>query len=113
MVEVNGHTAEFTFFRPQAGRVEVVGDFNGWRRGGQEMTPSGDGYWRARLTLPRGEFRFRYLADGRWFVDFASFGLAPGPFGPDSVVRVREEDHRQQPVAVGHAPATWAEDRSE
>ena len=52
------------------------------------MQRGDDGYWRAQLALPSGEFRFRYCADGAWFTDFAAFGVEPGGFGLDSVIRV-------------------------
>jgi len=40
------------------------------------------------MRLPAGEFKFRYCADGEWFADYAAFGVEPGRFGLDSVVRV-------------------------
>jgi 1,4-alpha-glucan branching enzyme len=86
MVGVEGHEAEFAFFRPGAQQVHLAGDFNQWRDG--PMSRGVDGYWRARLRLPRGRFRFRYRADGHWFTDFAAFGVEPGPFGWNSVVEV-------------------------
>jgi 1,4-alpha-glucan branching enzyme len=33
MVTVKGDWVEFRFYRPQAGSVDVVGDFNGWQEG--------------------------------------------------------------------------------
>jgi len=88
MVGVEGNEAEFCFFRPAARRVDLVGDFNQWREGQAPMARGPDGYWRARLKLPPGRFRFRYRADGTWFTDFAAFGIEPGPGGWNSVVEV-------------------------
>ena len=88
MVTVNGDWAEFRFYRPHARRVHLAGDFNGWRHGELQMSMVGDGYWFARLRLPPGEFKFRYCADGEWYADYASFGVEPGRFGMDSIVRV-------------------------
>ena len=88
MVIVRGNTAEFTFFRPQATKVQLAGDFNGWMGQGYPMERTPEGYWKVRLELPSGDFRFRYCADGEWFADYAAFGLELGPFGLDSVVRV-------------------------
>ena len=42
----------------------------------------------AAINLPPGSYRFRYWADGQWFCDYAAFGVEPGPFGLDSVVRI-------------------------
>jgi len=88
VVDVIDSEAEFSFFRPSAGKVDLVGDFNQWREGQVPMSRGPDGYWRARLKLPRGKFRFRYRADGAWYTDFAAFGIEPGPFGLNSVVFV-------------------------
>lgn len=88
MVTVNGNQAIFDFFRPGAARVWLMGDFNSWRQEELAMSCDKKGHWRAILRLPSGDHRFRYVADGRAFVDFASFGVAPGPFGYDSVVHI-------------------------
>ena len=88
MVTLKDEFVEFRFFRPQATHVELAGDFNDWREGELPMQRTGDGYWLARMRLPAGEFKFRYCADGEWFTDYAAFGVEPGQFGLDSVVRV-------------------------
>ena len=87
MVTLNKDVVEFQFYRPEAQQVHLVGDFNNWQRD-LLMQRGDDGYWRVQLALPAGEFRFRYCADGAWFTDFAAFGVEPGGFGLDSVVRV-------------------------
>ena len=88
MVNVQGNWVEFSFFRPGADGVFVAGDFNNWRERELAMTPDALGYWKARMRLPAGEFKFRYCADGAWYADYAAFGVEPGQFGLDSVVRV-------------------------
>ena len=88
MVSVAGGWVEFTFFRPGASRVHLVGDFNGWREDELPMARAADGHWTTRVRLPAGEFKFRYCADGEWFTDYAAFGVEPGRFGMDSVIRV-------------------------
>ncbi len=88
MVSIKGNTAEFTFYRPQATQVFVAGEFNDWREGELAMSQTDDGTWRARMRLPNGEFKFRYCADGVWYADYAAFGVEPGMFGLDSIVRV-------------------------
>ena len=95
MVSVNGEWAEFRFYRPDAANVYLVGDFNDWRQGQLAMTRRGDGDWVAKVRLSAGEFKFRYCADGQWFTDYAAFGVQPGRFGMDSIVRVV-----QQPLTV-------------
>ena len=88
MVTVKDSMATFRFYRPTARQVYLVGDFNQWRAEVMPMRRGEDGYWQATVRLTPGNFRFRYCADGHWYSDFAAFGLEPGPFGWDSVVRV-------------------------
>jgi 1,4-alpha-glucan branching enzyme len=97
MVTVDGGWVVFSFFRPQARQVHLAGEFNKWRPKELPMLRREGGYWQARLRLPAGEFRFRYCADGEWFADFAAFGVEPGRFGLDSIVRILE------PAAVRQA----------
>ncbi len=104
MVTTNGNRAEFSFYRPQANAVHLAGDFNDWRSAELPMVRSEDGYWQAELRLPAGEFKFRYYADGEWFTDYAAFGLEPGRFGLDSVVRVES-----QPIQVAQVSTRSAE----
>lgn len=107
MVTLNGEWIEFKFFRPSAKQVHLAGDFNNWREGELPMVHLGDGYWTARLRLPAGEFRFRYCADGEWYTDFAAFGVEPGRFGLDSILRVPSRALHMK-TAVVHAPAAAA-----
>ena len=88
MVTVSTGAVEFSFFRPEAQNVFLVGDFNEWRTDQLPMTRKDGGYWHARVRLTPGVFKFRYLADGTWFTDYAAFGVEPGPFGYDSVLHV-------------------------
>ena len=92
MVIVKDRVAEFRFFRPEARQVRIVGDFTGWRCNQIPMTLAKGGYWKAKVSLSAGLYRFRYLADGQWYTDYAAFGVEYGPFGVDSVLRVVPEE---------------------
>lgn len=91
MVAVTENLVEFRFYRPSAAEVFVVGDFTSWRERKIRMRRTPEGYWVAKVHLPPGSFRFRYLADGHWFTDYAAFGVEHGPYGLDSVLRVAAE----------------------
>lgn len=93
-------TVEFRFYRPDAREVSLAGDFNGW---GQPlgMTPDGNGWWVARVPFGPGEYRFRYLADGVWYTDFAANGVELNEFGWDSLLFVPERAAR----TTGQIPA--------
>jgi 1,4-alpha-glucan branching enzyme len=73
-VRSNGEV-EFRFYRAHAERVAVAGDFTAWDQRPIAMRNEGNGWWTARVTLEAGEYRFRYVADGQWFTDFASHGV--------------------------------------
>ena len=99
MVSIGENWVEFRFYRPGANQVHLVGDFNQWNHKQLGMVPDQNGYWVAKLKLPPGEFKFRYNADGAWFTDYAAFGVEPGDFGMDSVVRVPQQTlHIAQPA---------------
>jgi 1,4-alpha-glucan branching enzyme len=66
---------EFRFFRPQAHQVCLAGCFTHWQAGAIPMTSDGKGWWTLTLDLTAGDYKFRYLADGGWFTDYAAFGL--------------------------------------
>jgi 1,4-alpha-glucan branching enzyme len=87
MVTFDGEWISFSFYRPSAKTVHLSGEFNNWEADALPMRARA-GYWTAKMRLPAGEFRFRYLADGEWFPDYAAFGVEPGEFGLDSVLRV-------------------------
>ena len=105
MVTVTDDWVEFSFYRPGARQVHLAGDFNGWRVNELAMVRGQDGYWHAKMKLPPGEFRFRYCADGEWFADYAAFGVEPGRFGLDSVVRVAQRRLKVHAPAAGAAAA--------
>lgn len=87
---------EFSFFRPDVRQVTVVGDFNSWRMDALQMESRGDGWWRAEMQLQGGDYRFRYLADGTWYTDYASNGVEIGKMGCNSVLVVPETSHETQ-----------------
>ena len=98
MVEIRGRSATFRFLRPSASEACLFGEFI--PGGGVPMRRAADGCWTVTLRLSPGSFRFRYLADGQWFNDYAAFGLAHGPFGLESLVWMPEQSvSRPRPTA--------------
>lgn len=80
---------EFRFFRPNAQRVSLCGDFNGWQDS-YIFNRKMDGWWECRLKLAPGVYQFKYKVDGEWYIDYAAFGLDEGPHGWSSVLQVTE-----------------------
>jgi 1,4-alpha-glucan branching enzyme len=81
---------EFWFFRRNVNDVRVVGDFGTPGDGGFALTGGPDGWWRAKVPLDAGEYRFRYVADGAPFPDYASHGIEVSKAGVNSVLVVPE-----------------------
>ncbi|HLL90891.1 MAG TPA: glycogen-binding domain-containing protein [Tepidisphaeraceae bacterium] len=79
---------EFRFFRPGASIVKVAGEFTRWDREPLAMQSSGDGWWTAAAAIDPGEYRFRYVADGKWYTDFAANGVEATRAGWNSVLVV-------------------------
>lgn len=63
------HFVEFRLKAPKAARVEVVGDFNGWKAGTLSLQRQGSGLWELMLPLPAGLYRYHYLVDNEVVLD--------------------------------------------
>ena len=87
----NNGTVEFWFYRRDVRQVRIVGDFADWRGGSLDMSGDGDGWWRLSAKIASGEYRFRYVADGQWYADYASNGIEMGELGVTSVLVVPEK----------------------
>jgi Carbohydrate-binding module 48 (Isoamylase N-terminal domain) len=84
---VSDTVVKFVFVAPQASKVSVVGDFNGWDTTTTPMvrTPNSS-LWTVTLPLTTGRHVYSFLVDGStWNADPAA-PLAPDDgFGPKSV----------------------------
>lgn len=63
---------EFRLVAPDARRVAVVGDWNGWEAGADPLDDAdGDGVWEGAVELRRaGEYEYQFLIDDeRWIPD--------------------------------------------
>lgn len=72
--EVKGDKATLTFVLPHddgAGKVSVVGDFNGWTPGVHTLVRRSNGTRSVKVQVSAGTpYRFRYLGEGgQWFDD--------------------------------------------
>ena len=61
--------------RPDARRVEVAGDFNGWNPAQTPLEPSANGAWTVTLPLEPGRYNYMFVVDGTMWVD--------DPFAPE------------------------------
>jgi serine protease AprX len=71
----------FTFFDPsnRAGRVALIGSFNGWSPQGYEMRSRSPGLWQISIPKPpAGNYAYKFLVDDHWVHD------------PENLVRVED-----------------------
>lgn len=94
-VKSNGEV-EFRFFRAEATDVRLAGDFTQWQDNAIPLRHEGNGWWVGRAKLTPGEYRFRYIADGQWFTDFASHGVELKKQVWNSILLVRAADAAAQ-----------------
>lgn len=102
MVSVHSDgSLEFAYFRPGARQVQLAGDFNGWQPDRHDLTRDEEGWWRVRLVLPAGDYRFKYLIDGQiWEADFAAYGVENDRHGGwNSVLWVKPVAHPRTAAA--------------
>jgi hypothetical protein len=82
---------KFVLVAPQAARVSLVGDFNGWDPAATPMqrTPTG-GTWSVVVPLSAGRHEYAFVVDGKHWLPDPSAPLAPvdGLGAPNSVVLV-------------------------
>ena len=105
-VDETGKTT-FRFRHGAAGPVFVVGDFCNWQTDHLPMRRASDHEWVLMLRLPPGTYEFRYFAEGRWFTDFAAFGVNRNTFGDfNAVLRIPKVHPAARPKIKLHRVRT-------
>ncbi len=80
-------------------RLSLLGDFNHWNAAAHPLTQDAAGAWDVTVSLPDGEYQYRYFANGsEWLNDPHADGYVPNQHGTEnSLARVE--------YAVAEAPA--------
>lgn len=105
----NGLTCRVTFrLTAPVDSATLLGDFNRWNPEIHPLERHEDGSLGVTLALEPGDYRFRYLVDGLyWLNDDAADGIVPNLFGTaDSVIAVRETPIETSETAVTPKPKT-------
>jgi chromosome partitioning protein len=80
----------FRLEAPNAARVQLAGDFNGWVLDGSDMSPVGR-VWKKVMKLPPGRYQYRYVVDGVWQSDPLNPAVEPCPHGGHNSILVVDE----------------------
>ena len=82
-----------TLLAPEAGQVNVAGNFNGWHPKATPMKSTDTGKWVVRLLLRSGQYEYRFVIDGVWTDDPRAMQSAANPYGGlNSVLTVGLDD---------------------
>lgn len=72
--------------RPQAQRVCVAGEWNGWEKDVWPLERQADGTFARELALPPGVYRYKLVVDGEWLADPANALKEPDGHGNSVLV---------------------------
>jgi hypothetical protein len=80
---------KFVFHAPNATKVSLVGDFNGWDGDKAPMVRAGNsGLWTVTLPLTAGRHLYAFLVDGTWSADPTEPLAGDDGFGHANSVRI-------------------------
>ncbi len=80
----------FVLLEPEATRVTLSGEFNGWSPEATPMEKDEEGRWTTTIALPAGRYEYKFVVDGQWIPDPNAPQQAQNPYGTfNSVVEVR------------------------
>ena len=83
-------SVSFALHRPDAKRVSLCGEFNGWSPTATPMKRHNDGIWKTTVALAPGRYQYKLIVDGEWIADPAAQKSVPNEHGSlNSVVEVR------------------------
>ena len=83
------HQVNFRCHAPQAGSVQLVGDFNDWNLAANPMRLMPDGWWMTSLELSHGHHQYLFVVDGKPMLDPKASGIARnGNNDPVSLIAV-------------------------
>ncbi len=79
---------QFDFHAPEAKKVSLAGDFNGWDVAAVMMKKKNGETWTADISLEPGRYEYRFYSDGAWCDDSNASDRVENPFGTHNCVRV-------------------------
>jgi chromosome partitioning protein len=77
----------FTLHAPDARKVYVVADFNGWKVGQAPMEQA-SGLWKLSVPLKKGAYEYKFHVDGEWVTDPGNPKTRRNELGENSYLKV-------------------------
>lgn len=82
-------SVRFAVHKPDAKRVSVCGDFNGWSPSAMSLKRHEDGHWETTVALEPGRYEYKFIVDEEWITDPAAQKSVPNEHGSlNSVLEV-------------------------
>jgi 1,4-alpha-glucan branching enzyme len=79
--KINRRKITFSFESSDAKEVILMGDFNNWNPKKHPMKKDDNGKWTKAVTLPTGQYEYKFLVDGQWKQDPQNDRICPNNFG--------------------------------
>ncbi len=74
---------------PDAKEVYCCGDFNGWKLDDSSRMQRDNGSWNKKIALKPGQYRYRFVIDGKWVEDPNNPVKELNPYGEmDSLIKL-------------------------
>lgn len=82
----------FSLFAPDANRVCLMGDFNGWDEKKHPMRKNENGIWEKTTMLLPGSYEYKFIVDSKWQTDPKNERVIMNPFGAyNNIITVIEK----------------------
>jgi hypothetical protein len=86
-------------------QVFLAGTFNGWSTDATPMHLK-DGRWEVTLYLAKGEYRYKFVADGEWITDMTAKKFYPDGYGGQNSAIVVDDSFENFALARGDGEIT-------
>jgi 1,4-alpha-glucan branching enzyme len=81
MEKANKEKVVFKIEAADAKEVYLLGDFNRWNPRKHPMKREGQNRWVASVSLPEGQYQYKFLVDGQWVEDPLNDQVCQNCFG--------------------------------
>jgi 1,4-alpha-glucan branching enzyme len=88
--EISTAKIQFVFNAPEAQKVSLGGDFNGWDTFANPMKKDKKGIWKVTVNMKPGRYEYRFFVDENWENDPSCTECVPNNLGSMNCIRIVE-----------------------